>query len=54
MAKAARFRVDPKLAYLLGEGYRSSEHSLKELIDNAWDADATHVRVTLPASPATR
>lgn len=49
MAKNARFRVDPKLAALLGEGYRSSELALKELIDNAWDADSTEVRVTLPA-----
>src|ERR1019366_46422 len=49
MAKNARFRVDPRLAALLGEGYRSSEHALKELIDNAWDADAPEVRVTLPA-----
>ncbi len=46
---AAQFRVDPRLATLLGEGYRSSEHALKELIDNAWDADATRVEVTLPA-----
>lgn len=49
MAQAARFRVDPKLAALLGEGYRSSEYALKELVDNAWDADATSVRITLPA-----
>lgn len=48
METAARFRVDPKLAALLGEGYRSSEYALKELIDNAWDADATTVRVMLP------
>lgn len=48
MALAARFRVDPKLAALLGEGYRTAEHALKELIDNAWDADAGSVRVTLP------
>lgn len=48
MPSAARFRVDPKLAALLGEGYRSSEHALKELIDNAWDADAGAVHVTLP------
>jgi hypothetical protein len=49
MATAARFRVDPRLAALLGEGYRSSEHALRELIDNAWDADAPNVWVTLPA-----
>src|SRR5690606_38566362 len=45
----ARFKVDPRLATLLGEGYRSSEHALKELVDNAWDADAAHVSITLPA-----
>lgn len=50
MATAARFRVDPKLATLLGEGYRSAEHALRELVDNAWDADATSVRVTLPST----
>lgn len=44
----ARFRVDPQLATLLGEGYRSSEFALKELVDNAWDADAGEVRITLP------
>ncbi|RUO91225.1 ATP-binding protein [Corallococcus sp. AB018] len=48
MAKVARFLVDPRLAVLLGESYRSSEQALKELIDNAWDADATRVEVTLP------
>lgn len=48
MTLAARFRVDPQLAALLGEGYRSSEHALKELVDNAWDADAAVVSVTLP------
>lgn len=48
MAKAARFKVDPRLATLLGEGYRSSEEALKELVDNAWDADATTVRISLP------
>ncbi len=44
----ANFKVDPRLASLLGEGYRSTEHALKELIDNAWDADSTEVIVTLP------
>jgi len=48
MPIAARFRTDPKLAALLGEGYRSAEQALKELIDNAWDADAGAVQVTLP------
>ncbi len=48
MANKANFKVDPKLASLLGEGYRSTEHALKELIDNAWDADATTLTVELP------
>lgn len=47
--RAARFRVDPQLATLLGEGYRSSEYAIKELVDNAWDADASVVHITLPA-----
>ena len=33
---------------LLGENYRSTEQAIKELIDNAWDADAEHVWITLP------
>lgn len=53
MSRPARFRVDPRLATLLGESYRSSEHALKELIDNAWDADATEVQVSLPTAPLT-
>lgn len=44
----ARFAVDPRLAALLGESYRSSEAAVKELVDNAWDADAGTVRITLP------
>jgi hypothetical protein len=48
--RTARFRVDPQLATLLGEGYRSSEFALKELVDNAWDADASEVRITLPGA----
>ena len=40
MTQAAHFRVDPRLASLLGESYRSTEQAIKELIDNAWDADA--------------
>jgi hypothetical protein len=46
--KAAHFRVDPRLATLLGETYRSTEQALKELVDNAWDADADTVWITLP------
>lgn len=48
--KPARFRVDPKLASLLGEGYRSSEEALRELVDNAWDADADSVTIVLPGA----
>ena len=48
ISKPAQFRVDPRLARLLGENYRSTEQAIKELIDNAWDADAEHVWITLP------
>lgn len=48
MKQSAHFTVDPRLAALLGEAYRSSEQALKELVDNAWDADADHVWITLP------
>jgi len=34
---------------LLAEGYGSSEAALKELVDNAWDADAETVRIDRPA-----
>lgn len=44
----ANFKVDPRLASILGESYRSSEYALKELIDNSWDAEAAEVRITLP------
>ena len=50
MTNKANFKVDPRLASLLGEGYRSTEHALKELIDNAWDADATKLTVALPGA----
>lgn len=50
MAKRTiHFAVSPRLAALLGDGYRSTEQALKELVDNAWDADAEEVNVTLPA-----
>jgi hypothetical protein len=45
---AAHFSVDTKLTKLLGETYRSSEIALKELVDNAWDANARSVAITLP------
>ncbi|WP_281269186.1 ATP-binding protein [Thiocapsa rosea] len=32
----------------MSENYRSSEAALKELVDNAWDADAETVRISLP------
>ena len=44
----ASFKVDPRLASILGDDYSSSEQALKELVDNSWDAEATEVRVTLP------
>lgn len=42
------FQVDSRLATLLSQEYPSSERALKELVDNAWDADAEHVTVNLP------
>ena len=38
-----RFRVDFRLATLLSQEYSSSERALKELVDNALDADAERV-----------
>lgn len=48
MKKTANFKVDTKLAELLGESYRSIEEALKELIDNSYDADATEVNINMP------
>ena len=48
MSKTANFKVDPKLAELLGETYRSIEEATKELIDNSYDADSENVSITLP------
>ena len=48
MARTLHFAVSPRLAALLGEAYRSTEAALKELVDNAWDANAGTVTVTLP------
>ncbi|MGA2477453.1 MAG: ATP-binding protein [Spirochaetia bacterium] len=44
----AFFLVDPRLTALLSETYRSTEAAIKELVDNAWDADASIVTITLP------
>ena len=48
MSKNANFQVDPKLAELLGETYKSTEDATKELVDNAYDADADNIWITLP------
>jgi len=48
MTISAHFKVDPKLAELLGETYRSIEEATKELIDNSFDADAENVSIFLP------
>jgi DNA mismatch repair ATPase MutL len=45
--KKIAFQVDTRLAKLLSENYRSSERALKELIDNAWDADSDSVSVSV-------
>ncbi|TIL63277.1 MAG: ATP-binding protein [Mesorhizobium sp.] len=44
----AHFAVNTRLTRVLGETYRSSEAALKELVDNAWDADANNVWIILP------
>ncbi|MFF2153798.1 Shedu anti-phage system protein SduA domain-containing protein [Paenibacillus chitinolyticus] len=44
----AKFTVRPRLISLLSNQYKSSEHALKELVDNAWDADAENVHITIP------
>lgn len=49
MVRHARFQVDSRLAKLLSQEYTSSERALKELVDNAWDADAEEVRIALPS-----
>lgn len=48
MNTSAHFKVDPKLAELLGETYRSIEEATKELIDNSYDADSENVDIILP------
>lgn len=46
-----RFNVSSRLALLLGESYRTIEQALKELVDNAWDADSRSVRIDVPEGP---
>lgn len=49
MKENLRFQVDSRLASLLSQEYSSTEKALKELVDNAWDADAEHVTIKLPS-----
>lgn len=44
----SKFQIDARLVTLLSQSYSSSEQALKELIDNAWDADADKVFVEIP------
>lgn len=48
---AHRFNVSSRLALLLGESYKTIEQALKELVDNAWDADSTSVLIDVPEGP---
>jgi hypothetical protein len=48
MSSTAHFQVEPRLATLLSETYRSTEQAIKELVDNSWDADAEQVWIELP------
>jgi hypothetical protein len=41
-----RFQVDSRLPTLLSQDDASTEKAIKELVDNAWDADAEIVRIT--------
>jgi flagellar biosynthesis chaperone FliJ len=45
----ARFQVNSRLARLLSQEYASTEKAIKELVDNAWDADANTISIFLPA-----
>lgn len=44
------FKINPKLVTILGESYTSLEKAFKELVDNAWDADAENVWISIPNS----
>ncbi len=45
----ANFQVNSRIASLLSKEYSSTEKALKELVDNAWDADAELIEISLPA-----
>lgn len=45
---AVRFHIHPHLLETLGQQYPSTEKALRELVVNAWDADARLVRISLP------
>jgi HSP90 family molecular chaperone len=40
--------MSTRLARLLSQEYPSTEKAIKELVDNAWDADADQVSIVLP------
>jgi len=44
------FTVSAEIIDLLGNGYKSSEYAIRELVNNAWDADAQQVWITLPST----
>lgn len=48
MRKTGRFQVDSRLASLLSQEYSCTEKAIKELVDNAWDADAKRIEISLP------
>jgi Histidine kinase-, DNA gyrase B-, and HSP90-like ATPase len=48
VATIGHFSVRPRLINILGAQYHSTEEALKELVANAWDADATMVGIELP------
>ena len=48
MGTQTHFRIEPRLIQILGAQYRSTEEAIKELVANAWDADATRVEISLP------
>jgi hypothetical protein len=48
VATTGHFRVEARLIQVLGYQYHSTEDALKELVANAWDADATQIDISLP------